>query len=292
MRSVTFSLAGVVGSIPSPPWNGIALGPLQLRAYGLLIAIGAMVAIRMLGSRLEATHSGTKEDAASIGIWGVAAGVVGARLYHVATEWDRFADNLRDIPQIWHGGLGIPGGVLVGASVGVWVGRRRGVQIGDSLHAAAPAIPVAQAIGRWGNWFNQELFGRETGLAWGLRIDDSHLPPGYSSGTTFHPTFLYESIWNLALAYLLVRLSSRRSLGGSRLFALYVIGYGCGRFWIEGLRIDAASVVGTLRWNQWVALIAVVLGFCYLAISRNRTISNTRDVESDSGSLASEETDR
>jgi prolipoprotein diacylglyceryl transferase len=188
----------------------------------------------------------------------------------VFTEWDRFADNLTAIPQVWKGGLGIPGGLLVGAIVGVMRGRSRGVTVADTLTAAAPAIPLAQAIGRWGNWFNQELFGRPTDLPWALSVDAAHLPAGYDPGTTFHPTFLYESLWNFALCGALLWVDRRRPLGGSRLFALYVAGYGLGRLWVEGLRIDPASSVGGLRWNQWVAIAAIVGGSVHLFLTRHQ----------------------
>jgi prolipoprotein diacylglyceryl transferase len=235
--------------------------------YGFLIAVGVVLAIRRLGSGLERFKTGGSEAAASIGMWGVGAGLIGARLYHVVTEWDRFSGNLSEIPKVWHGGLGVPGGVLLGTIVGVLRARSFGISTAETLHAAAPAIPLAQAVGRWGNWFNQELFGRPTTLPWALRIDDDHLPAAYESGTTFHPTFLYESMWTLGLSLWLVRLSGSPRFAGSRLFALYVSGYGLGRLWIEGLRIDDASVIGGLRWNQWVAISAIVGGLIYLAVT-------------------------
>ena len=246
-------------AFPSPPANGISLGPIDLRFYGLMIAIGILVAIRILGSRLESRGAGSADDASAIGLWGAVGGLIGARLYHVATEWDRFADDLGAIPAIWKGGLGIPGGIALGVVFGVWTARRRGVGVSSALWAAAPAIPVAQAIGRWGNWFNQELFGRETDLWWGLSIDDAHLPAGYASGTLFHPTFLYESLWNLAVAWVVVRVG-RSAVTTGRLMWVYVAGYGVGRFWVEGLRIDPADSLAGLRWNQWVALAWVVAG--------------------------------
>ena len=258
----------IFAAIPSPSWSSLSIGPLELRAYGLLIAIGVILAVRRLGIGIEQRKPGAADAAPSIGMWGVAAGLIGARLYHVVTEWDRFANNLSEIPKVWHGGLGIPGGVLLGTIVGVLRARSFGISTADTLHAAAPAIPLAQAVGRWGNWFNQELFGRPTTLPWALQIDDAHMPATYESGTTFHPTFLYESLWTLALSLCLVRLSSSSRFAGSRLFALYVAGYGLGRLWIEGLRIDDASVLGGLRWNQWVALAAIVGGVLYLAITR------------------------
>ena len=254
-------------SIPSPSWSSLSIGPIELRVYGFLIAVGVVLAVRRLGRGLERFKTGGSEAAASIGIWGVGAGLVGARLYHVVTEWDRFSGNLSEIPKVWHGGLGVPGGVLLGTIVGVLRARSFGISTAETLHAAAPAIPLAQAVGRWGNWFNQELFGRPTTLPWALRIDDDHLPAAYESGTTFHPTFLYESVWTLGLSLWLVRLSGSSRFAGSRLFALYVSGYGLGRLWIEGLRIDDASVIGGLRWNQWVAIAAIVGGLIYLAVT-------------------------
>jgi prolipoprotein diacylglyceryl transferase len=255
-------------SIPSPSNSSISIGPLELRMYGLCIAVGVIAAVWLLGRQLERRGYGNADDASAIGMWAVGAGIIGARLYHVATDWSRFDDNLGAIPKIWEGGLGIPGGLLAGILVGVWVGRRRGIPAGVLLTCAAPAIPLAQAIGRWGNWFNQELFGRPTDLPWALEIDDEHLPAGYPSGTTFHPTFLYESLWNLGLCGLLLWIDRKIKLGPGRLMAVYLIGYGTGRFWIEGLRIDAAHEGGGLRLNQWVALLAIIGGVLWLVFDR------------------------
>jgi phosphatidylglycerol---prolipoprotein diacylglyceryl transferase len=265
-------MIAMLASIPSPSANSISLGPLSLNAYGLMIALGVLAAVWMLGRQLESKGLGSTDDASSIGMWGVAAGIVGARLYHVITDWDRFSDDLAAIPKIWEGGLGIPGGLLAGVAVGVWQGRKRGIAPGQLLSCAAPAIPLAQAIGRWGNWFNQELFGKATDLPWGLEIDDAHTPAGYASDTTFHPTFLYESLWNLGLVALLLWIDRKFRLGPGRLFAVYVMGYGVGRYWIEGLRIDAVQLsdVAGLRWNQWVALAAIVGGALYLVATRGR----------------------
>ncbi len=261
----------LLGSIPSPPSNGLSIGPLDLRAYGLLIALGVIAAVWLLGRRLEQKGLGDADDASAVAMWGVGAGIIGARLYHVATDWDRFADDLGAIPKIWEGGLGIPGGLLLGSLAGVWAGRRRGIAPAALLTCAAPAIPLAQAVGRWGNWFNQELFGRATDLPWALEIDDDHLPAGFESGTTFHPTFLYESLWNIALVGVLLWVDRVFKLGPGRLMAVYVIGYGVGRFWVEGLRIDPSRDVAGLRWNQWVALAAIAGGAIYLIATRGRT---------------------
>jgi prolipoprotein diacylglyceryl transferase len=266
--------------IPSPGSAAIHIGPLQLRAYGLMIAIGVIVAVRIWGKRMTLIGVGGPEEAASIATWAVPAGVIGARLYHVATEWDRFSDDLGSIFKVWKGGLGIPGGILLGTIAAVVVARKRNMDIGQMLWAAAPAVPVAQAIGRLGNWWNQELFGRPTTLPWGLKIDAEHIPDGYAPGTLFHPTFLYEALWNLALAVLLIVIGRRMMTSRpGRLMALYVGGYGLGRFWVEGLRIDPAKSGGGLRLNQWIAILMMVGCLVYLLIDmrRAKNISQPND---------------
>lgn len=257
-------------SIPSPSSGTWSIGPLDVRAYGLMIALGVVAAVALAGRRLERGGAGTRDDMSSIAVWAVIGGVVGARLYHVATDWSRFADDLGRVPQIWRGGLGIPGGLLGGVAFGVVAAKRRNVPIAPLLTAVAPAVALAQAIGRWGNWWNQELFGRVTDLPWALRISDDHLPAGYTSGTTFHPTFLYESMWNLALCGALLGIERRWTLRPGRLFAFYVAGYFAGRLWIEGLRIDPAHVIAGVRLNQWVAIVAVLGAAGYLVWDRCR----------------------
>ena len=270
-------------SIPSPSSGALTIGPLSIHAYGLMIALGVIGAVWLLGRRLESKGQGTREDASAIAVWAVIAGVIGSRLYHVATDWDNFKHDLGRIPQIWRGGLGIPGGILFGALAAVWAFRRRGISPAVGLSAAAPALPLAQAIGRWGNWWNQELFGKATTLPWGLRIDTEHLPAGYVPGTTFHPTFLYESLWNFALCIVLLRVDRKFRLRPGRLFAMYVVGYAVGRFWIEGLRIDPAHTFGGLRLNQWVAAIAAVLAALYLVLdwARHRDLEPVADGDPD-----------
>jgi prolipoprotein diacylglyceryl transferase len=261
-------VATVLASIPSPSSGILELGPLSLNAYGLMIALGVVAAIWLTGKRLEEKGIGTREDATAIGLWAVAAGVVGARLYHVATDWERFRGHYGDIVKVWEGGLGIPGGLLAGIPVGIWVAYRRGLPMGMTANCAAPAIALAQAIGRWGNWFNQELFGRTTDLPWALEIDDEKLPAGYPPGTTFHPTFLYESLWNLALCGVLLWIDRRYNPAPGRLMGMYFVGYGIGRFWVESIRIDSADQLGGLRWNQWVALAMVAGGVMWLFLTR------------------------
>lgn len=266
------TIVDVWQSFPSPGSGSLKIGPLELRAYGLMIALGVVAAAWLFGRRLATIGIGGPDDASSILIWAVPAGVIGARLYHVATEWDRFSDAPGDIVKVWKGGLGIPGGLLLGVIVGVIVVRRRGLSISSALWAAAPTIPLAQAIGRWGNWFNQELFGRPTDLPWALEVDpDKAVAAGYAPGTLFHPTFLYESIWNLALAALLIVVGRRMMTSRpARLLAVYTIGYGIGRFWVEGLRIDPTKEGGGLRLNQWMAVVLVVGGIAYLVYARVR----------------------
>ena len=261
----------VVASIPSPSKGTLDIGPLSIHAYGLMIALGVVAAVWLLGRRLEQTGAGTREDASSVSVWGVVAGIIGARLYHVATDWSSFQHDLPRIVMIWRGGLGVPGGLLAGIAVGLWAGKRRGIAPAVLANAAAPAIPLAQAIGRWGNWFNQELFGKVTDLPWALRVSDSTaLAAGYPAGTTFHPTFLYESLWNLALCAVLLAIDRRWKVRPPRLMMMYLFGYGVGRFWVEGLRIDPADHIGGLRWNQWVALAVAAASGVYLLVTARR----------------------
>jgi prolipoprotein diacylglyceryl transferase len=267
-------LASMLGSIPSPSFNSIELGPFSLNMYGLMIALGVVAAVWLFGRRLEERQVGTRDDASAIAIWAVLAGVIGARLYHVATDWDLFADDLGRIPQIWKGGLGIPGGLLLGVPVGLYMAKRRGIPLAVAATCAAPAIPLAQAIGRWGNYFNQELYGRPTDLPWALEIDAQHLDTTiYAVGTTFHPTFLYESLWSLGLCLLLLWIDKRFRPAPGQLFVMYVIGYGVGRYWVEGLRVDRADEMLGLRWNQWVSIMAIVGGAVVLAWMRRHPIA-------------------
>ncbi len=259
--------SGLFASLPSPSSGVLDLGPLSIHAYGLMIALGVVAGVWLTGRRLEARGSGTRDDASGMAVWAVIAGVIGARLYHVMTDWSSFEDNPARILQIWKGGLGIPGGLLAGITVGWWVTKRRSIDPREMAAAAAPAIPLAQSIGRWGNWFNQELFGGATTLPWGLEISADKVPAGYLPGTLFHPTFLYESLWNLALCGVLILIDRRFTPRAPRLMAMYLVGYGVGRFWVEGLRIDAADEFGPFRFNQWVAIVVAVLAALYLVWS-------------------------
>ena len=264
----------MIASIPSPPDNAIHLGPLPLRAYGLMIALGVLAAI-WIAQRRWAVRGGDPGDIPAIAVWAVPAGLVGARLYHVITDFSRFEGRWAHIPAIWEGGLGIPGGIAAGVVCGVVVARRRGLAVPELLDAVAPAIPVAQAIGRLGNWFNQELYGRPTDLPWGLRIDPEHRPPGMAHIATYHPTFLYEALWNLALAALLVWIGRRWRPRPGQLFAGYIAGYAAGRLWVEALRIDPATEVLGLRVNLWVSVVVLVAAVAVIVARRGREPSET-----------------
>lgn len=259
----------LLASIPSPSFSTLELGPLTLRMYGLCIALGVIAAVAISSKRWEA-RGGDPDDISTIALWAVPAGVIGARLYHVATDWKKYQGDWASALNITEGGLGIPGGVALGVVVGIVVVRRKHLPVRPLLDVVAPGIPVAQAIGRLGNWFNQEVFGRPTSLPWGLEIDPENRPPGYESSETFHPTFLYEGLWNLALAGLLIRLDKQRRLRDGELFGLYVVGYAIGRLWVESLRIDEASLILGVRVNIWMSIIVAATAVAVMVINRRR----------------------
>ena len=266
------TIAALIATIPSPSSGSIHLGPLRLNAYGLMIAIGVIVAVRIAGRRAERLGIGNTEDISAIALWAVPAGVLGGRAYHLLTDYQRFQGHWFDVIKVWQGGLGIWGGVTAGVAVGWWCAKRRGLDAWWIISCAAPAIAIAQAIGRWGNWFNQELFGRPTTLPWALKVSSSVAEKaGYAAGTTFHPTFLYESIGCVVLAWVLIRIERRLRPARGQLFAWYVAGYTVLRFGVEGLRIDSAHHVGGLRLNQWVAVGVFAVAVLFLAIDRLRS---------------------
>ena len=260
-----------LASLPSPSGGAIELGPLTLRAYGLFIALGVIAAVTLASRRWEA-RGGDPGDISAIAIWAVPAGLVGARLYHVITDWQLFEDDPADIVKVWEGGLGIWGAIAGGAIVGVLVARKRGMDIPTLLDACAPALPLAQAIGRWGNWFNQELFGRPTDLPWALEIDPEHRPARYAAEETFHPTFLYESLWCLLIAGVLIAAGRRwrDRLAPGNLFVAYVGLYTLGRFFFERLRVDPANEIAGLRINEWVSLVLFVGAWTIFAVRQAR----------------------
>ena len=286
----------MIASIPSPSSGVLELGPLSLRAYGLCIALGALAGVKLASVRQD-RRGGPPGLVESIAWWAVPAGLVGARLYHVATDWNRgdpsFADDPARIVRIWEGGLGIWGGVAVGALVGCIVAARRGARPLRLLDVAAPAIPLAQAIGRFGNWFNQELFGRPTDLPWGLSIDVENRPARYAGFETFHPTFLYEALWCLAVAGAVLAVERRRRLKPGQLFALYVALYTVGRWAIETLRIDEATEVAGFRVNELVAPavgLLAVLAFVLLG-RRDEPALTAPELEADAAARAEQAPD-
>ena len=259
-----------VAFIPSPGWSVWHIGPLAVHAYALCILVGIFVAIWITEKRWVA-RGGTNGQIGDVALWAVPAGIVGARIYHVMTDWSTYfgPGGLGFVAslKVWQGGLGIWGAVLGGA-LGAWYAcRRYGILLPPLGDALAPGLAVAQAIGRWGNWFNQELFGEPTTVPWALQIDPEHRPFGYEQYATFHPTFLYESLWCLAVAGAVVWADRRFRMGHGRVFALYVALYCLGRLFWELLRIDDATLIFGVRVNVFTSVLVGVGAVVYLVVS-------------------------
>lgn len=260
-------MTALLSAIPSPSSGTLEIGPLKLNAYGLMIALGVVAAVWLAGRRLEQRGIGKRDDISEMALWAVPAGVIGARLYHVVTDWSRFSDSPGDIVKIWEGGLGIWGGIALGVIVGLWVFKRKGLPIALTLTCVTPALPLAQSIGRWGNWWNQELFGKPTDFPWALEVSsDTAVKAGELPGTTFHPTFLYESIGCLLIAVVLVLIDRRVKLRPGLLFFVYTAMYTFMRFFIEGLRVDPATEAGGLRLNQWTSIVVFSVSVLILVV--------------------------
>jgi prolipoprotein diacylglyceryl transferase len=276
--------AGPLASIPSPSNGVVDLGPLPLHMYGLMIAIGVLVAARVGRVRYIAKGSGDEAESKargeafdSVAFWAVIGGIIGARLYHVVTDYQLFEDHPERIVQIWKGGLGIWGAVIGGA-IAVWlVGRRRDVVFADVADSVVPGLAFAQAIGRLGNWFNQELFGGPSTLPWAVEIDRAHRPAGYEQYATFQPTFLYESLWCLALGFALLYVDKRFKLVRGQLFALYAAGYTAFRLVMEEMRIDPANTIGPLRVNAWVSIAVFVISVTVFVVLGRRARRDAPD---------------
>jgi prolipoprotein diacylglyceryl transferase len=254
--------------IPSPHENGVSIGPFFLHAYGIAYVFAVAAAILVTRRRWEKL-GGHGDLVYECAMWGFPAGLIGGRIYFDITSSNLVPDHWWGPFAIWDGGLGIWGGIAAGVLAGLWVLKRRGADIPVFMDAAAPGLLVAQAIGRIGNYFNQELFGGPTTLPWGLKIDAIHRPAGYLQYATFQPTFLYEIIWNLSLAAFLVWLGHHRKIRAPGLFALYVAGYSGFRIFEESLRIDPAHYILGQRLNFWVALILCITGLVwFVAIQR------------------------
>lgn len=257
----------VILFIPSPSISSVQLGPLTIRFYALCLIAGIIVAW-MLGVRRWRARGGTSESFETILLWAIPIGIVGARIYHVLTHLgDYFGPDAQGHWwAIWEGGIAIYGAIGFGALAAWIVSRRRRVAFAALVDSLAPAIAIGQAIGRWGNWFNQELFGLPTTLPWGLEIDEAHRPAEFAEYATFHPTFLYESLWNLLVAGVLLWVDRKLTLGRGKVFALYLALYGFGRFFTEGIRTDPSDTMfGPLRQNQFAAALICVGGILLFA---------------------------
>lgn len=272
-------MTGLIASIPSPPQAVWHLGPLPLRAYALAILLGIVVAVWLTVRRIV-PRGGNADQVYDVAMWAVPFGIVGGRIYHViSTPRPYFGENGNPIKAlyIWEGGLGIWGAVALGA-VGAWIGcRRTGLSFASFADALAPGLLLAQAIGRLGNWFNQELFGAPTTMPWGLEIDAAHIPAGYDPGTLFHPTFLYELLWCTLGAIIILLLDRRVRFAPFQVFWLYVVWYTAGRLWIELLRIDTAEIIFGMRVNVWVSILVMVggtIGF-FLAGRGNKYVNDS-----------------
>jgi prolipoprotein diacylglyceryl transferase len=258
-------------SIPSPSSSTVDIGPLSIHFYGLTLLVAIAAAVGITGLRWT-RRGGDWDLIFRVAVWGVAFGIVGARLYHVITSWDELPDQWWGAFAIWKGGLGVWGGIGLGCIVGAIVARRSGASVARLADCVAPGLLVAQGIGRFGNWWNQELFGKPTDLPWGLEIDPQNRPIDDIEHDTFHPTFLYEALWCFAAAGLLL-LVERRFKGRIRpggLFALYVLIYSVGRLWIETLRIDPSHEIGGIRLNVFVAAGAIALSAAFFVVWQRR----------------------
>ena len=274
----------IVASIPSPSQSVWQIGPFPVRAYALCIILGIVVAV-WLGERRWVARGGQPGTVGDIAVWAVPFGVVGGRLYHVLTDPELYfgADrNPVTALYVWRGGLGVWGAIAFGALGAYIAARRRGIKFAALADALAPGIVIAQGIGRFGNWFNQELYGRPTDLPWGLEIDADHrggLPSEYADADTFHPTFLYEALWSFGVAGVVIWADRRFRLGYGRVFALYVMGYTAGRVWIESLRIDTVNHILGLRLNVWTSIVVFLLALAYFLIVGRRHPGRETDVE-------------
>jgi prolipoprotein diacylglyceryl transferase len=255
--------------IPSPAVNGFHVGSLFIHFYGLMYVVGIALAIVITRRRWQ-NAGGDPAVVADVATWAVPAGIIGGRIYFdITTPFD--------IPHVWYGtfavwtgGLGIWGGIAGGTAAGIWRLRRHGVSAGAFANAVAPGLLVAQAVGRIGNYFNQELFGKPTGLPWGLEIARQYRPAGFTQYATFQPTFLYELIFDLALAAGLVWLGHHRTIRPWGLFALYVAGYSAFRIFEETVRIDSSAHILGLRLNFFIACTGTVAGLAWFVFAQRR----------------------
>ncbi len=250
----------MIASIPSPPFNVIEIGPFDIHIYGILMAIAVLTAY-VIVVRRYVSFGGDRTTAERAGFWAAVVGFVGARLAYVSTHLGNYSGDWLGMFRIWEGGIALYGGLTFGTVIALVILKRRGGSYAAFLDAGAVGLPAAQAIGRWGNYFNQEIFGTPTNLPWGLKIDPAHRPEQYLDSPTFHPTFLYEALWNVGLIVFLLWIERRRELRRGTLFALYAIFYALIRFLLEFIRTDTTfRFLGVSR-NGWYS-VAVILGGC------------------------------
>jgi len=254
----------LLASIPSPSSGTIDVGPFTIHMYGLMLLLAIAAAVALTGYRWV-KWGGDWDLVFRVAVWGVAAGIVGARLYHDITSWSEVPDEWWGPFAVWQGGLGVWGGIGLGVLVGAWIVHRSKQSVPLFMDAVAPGLLLAQGIGRWGNWFNQELFGKPTDLPWGLEIDPAHQPAGYflGEGATYQPTFLYEFIYDIVGVIALLLIDRYFKIKRPGLFALYVAIYTFGRFWEEMLRIDPAHEWFGLRLNAYVSIVLFVLSVAF-----------------------------
>jgi prolipoprotein diacylglyceryl transferase len=284
-------MSPLTAAIPSPSTNVLQLGPFTVHIYGLCYAVAVIAAVTIVRRRWEA-QGGSRELVYDVALWGFPAGLIGGRLYYLLTTPGDSFDQWWGPFAVWKGGLGIWGGIALGTLVGIWRVRRAGADVSSFLDAAAPALLVAQAIGRVGNYFNQELFGRPSDLPWAVEIDAEHRPARFLSDPTFHPTFLYEAVWNLLLAGALVWLGRHRRIRPPGLFALYVTGYCAFRIIDESLRVDPAAHVFGVRWNLLLAIGGTLAGLTWFTTTQRRRTSTAQHRNGGTGRGASWEANR
>ncbi|NNC39395.1 MAG: prolipoprotein diacylglyceryl transferase [Acidimicrobiia bacterium] len=258
----------ILASIPSPSVNVIEIGPIDIHFYGILIGIGVIVAM-VITERRYLRFGGDPKDVEKAAFWAVVIGFLGARMAYVSTHLSRFEGRWLHIFAIWEGGLAFFGGLTGGAIAAIWVMRRRGGNFPAFADAVAIGLPAAQAIGRFGNYFNQELFGTPTDLPWGLEIERRFRPAEYLDAETFHPTFLYEGLWNMGVILLLLTIEKRFQLKRGSILLAYFVAYGVGRFLMELLRTDTTFRVFGISRNGWVSVAIVIGGSIWLRM-RNR----------------------
>jgi prolipoprotein diacylglyceryl transferase len=264
----------IVTAIPSPDVSFIELGPFRIHFYALFILTGIILALILTESRLR-SRGAEAGVALDISLWAIPFGILGGRFFHVITHPNDYffeGADLLAVFRIWEGGLAIYGALMFGA-LGAFIGARQsGLKFVSYLDAVAPGVLLAQAVGRWGNYFNNELFGLPTDLPWGLEISSNNpaYPAGLPEGVLFHPTFLYESIWSLAGVALLLAADKRFNLRWGKMLGLYLVYYSIGRIWVEAIRIDPSEVLLGLRINIWSAIAGILVGLAILILQSRR----------------------